>query len=770
MTSFGSISTTRVSNLQLQHNLLSQLQFDQSALLRLQTQLSSGRRIAVPSEDAPAANRAIDLQRLLERKTQVKSNLSSNAAYLNATDSTAAAASQLAVEAKAIALSAIDGGTSQAGRAAAASQIDAILGQIMNLGNQQFRGRQLFAGTSATTAPYALVNGAVRYSGDDGGIYSYSDLGMLFQTNVTGHESLGGLSAPVRGQADLDRRLTADTRLVDLRGGQGVGRGSVSLSDGSTTVVIDMSGAQTIGDVARLLESAAFPGRAITAEVTSRGLRVSLSGAGANLTIKEVGSGTTAHELGIFASTGVGNGPIIGEDLDPRITRTTSLDQIMGTRAQASIAFDGGNNDILFEAQSRGAAFNDVTILLVDGGPGAAGNETAVYDDSNPANKTLTITIADGASTANQVIAAVQSQTPFTARLDPREAANNGQGVVRATSVDPQATAVTAGGDGIDFDPSGLRIVNGGRTYTIDLATARTIEDVLNLLNGSGADILAEINPSGTGLDIRSRLSGADFAIGENGGQTATQLGLRTLTTGTRLTELGHGQGIHDTPGVDFQIRRKDGTLIDVDLAGAETIGDVLERINASPANPADAWQVTARLATFGNGIELSTSDQPGLTMLGVLAQGTPAATQLGLIPSGSTTSDAPILSGGSEFLTGRDTNPREGQGVVHALARLRDAILANDRPAIERATSQLDLGLEATNFARAELGARQQTIDSLQIRLEDEEVELRRILSIDLDADLVQVISEFTARQSAYQASLQLIGRTSQLSLLDFL
>jgi hypothetical protein len=33
-----------------------------------------------------------------------------------------------------------------------------------------------------------------------------------------------------------------------------------------------------------------------------------------------------------------------------------------------------------------------------------------------------------------------------------------------------------------------------------------------------------------------------------------------------------------------------------------------------------------------------------------------------------------------------------------------------------------------------------------------------------------VQVISEFTARQASFQASLQLIGKVSQLSLLDFL
>ena len=71
-----------------------------------------------------------------------------------------------------------------------------------------------------------------------------------------------------------------------------------------------------------------------------------------------------------------------------------------------------------------------------------------------------------------------------------------------------------------------------------------TIEDLLNAINGSGADVLASINAAGTGIDVRSRLSGAEFSIGENGGTTATQLGIRTLTESTALAALNHGAGV----------------------------------------------------------------------------------------------------------------------------------------------------------------------------------------------------------------------------------
>ncbi len=80
------IPTTRVSDSFAQQRLLTQLQYDQTQLLKVQQQISTGQRISSPSEDAPAALRAISLQRLLEQKTQVKTNLATNQTFLGATD------------------------------------------------------------------------------------------------------------------------------------------------------------------------------------------------------------------------------------------------------------------------------------------------------------------------------------------------------------------------------------------------------------------------------------------------------------------------------------------------------------------------------------------------------------------------------------------------------------------------------------------------------------------------------------------------------------
>jgi flagellar hook-associated protein 3 FlgL len=70
----------------------------------------------------------------------------------------------------------------------------------------------------------------------------------------------------------------------------------------------------------------------------------------------------------------------------------------------------------------------------------------------------------------------------------------------------------------------------------------------------------------------------------------------------------------------------------------------------------------------------------------------------------------------------------------------------------------------------QVEVGARQQGIDILQTRLEDELIELQAALSEEIDVDLVEAISSLTARQAAFEASLRVIGQIFRLSLLDFL
>lgn len=1102
------IPSTRVSDLFVRERLLTQVAKDQLDLFRVQTQLSTGRRILTPSDEPVTSMRILSLQRLLERKQQVKTNLATNQSFMSATDTAISSISSMIADVRANALGVIGTTASDEQRQAAAMLVQQAVQQLVDAGNQNFRGRYLFAGTLTGVRPFQIrSDNIVRYLGNEGLLQSYGDVDLLFASNLTGHEVFGALSEAVRGSVDLNPVLTYQTRLSDLNNGQGVRPGSIEVSNGSDSRIIDITGCETIGDVAARMLTNQPAGTQMYIEITPTGLEISLSAG--TLSIREVGGGSTASELGILAKNGVGTGPLVGQDLNPIVRTTTRLDDLLGARARAVVRSIGSDNDILVTAQYRGAQYNGVTVQYYDDGTVLdPGMEHAWYEE---ATRTLWVNIKTGYSTAQEVVTAINAAydpalCPFQAELDPLDQQKGGRGTVTVG-----ASAQLRFGSGAELDQnSGVQIVQGSQTYTLTFSKddgIETVEDILNVFNASEADVLATLNATSTGIDIRSRLSGCDFAIGENGGITAQQLGIRTFQEDTLLGELNFGLGVSDytgsgekasaywdssttnsdftirakrvgsewndftvqcvekvppgddsvqydpttktirfeitpgqttandiirlvqeTPGIrddfevvlntnvetnnngtgavscstsatasfqwggsdndlilkarnpgsewndvlvqivegapgfsysrtnktmvfsvqsgvttaqdlinwlqadpdanedfalyldpqdnpssgsggvwpshnvwtsggqaiesvstskgfvadaDFIITRTDGVTFEVNIQGATTIGDVLNRINNHPDNLATGTPLVARLSRYGNGIELVDSCGGAGTLTIQRTKLSRAAIELGLVPEGQEeaavttfgsqasarfdfgvpnsalvvrtrgrtdtldgvtvefvdgglganaysydsvnrvltfsidsgvttaneviqhfstmppddkiayelfeialdTTDGPndgsgavqeataVLEGGEpDLLSGGDVNLQETDGLFTALLRLHEGLVQNDNALIERAIAMLDDRVVDLNFSRAALGARQQGLDILNQRLEEEDLHLQTTLSTDFDADIAEVISEFVARQGTYEAALRAIAQIFQLSLLNYL
>ena len=766
------IPSTRTTELLTQTRLTSQMFGNQVDIARLQAQISTGIRLTVPSDDAPAAVRAMALQRLLELKDQHQVNLKTSQSFLDATDSSVSNVSDLLLRVRSTVQGSIGATASDDDRRSAIVEIQGVFQQLLSVANQKFRDRYLFAGSRDATTPFVFDGNAVRYDGNEGDLKSYTDTDLLTATNVPGSSIFGAISAQVLGSADLTPITTRETRLADLRGGQGTSDGRIAISDGTSTSVVDLSNAETLGDVADLIMANPPAGRTLNARVTSQGLFIDIDDApGTNLTVREVSSGTTAAELGILTAFSAGNGPIIGTDLDPRLGPTTQLANILGVRASAylngngpnngilinaklpgaasngvaiqfvddsklhaspgltagnetvsysaapvaargAIAFSGFNNNLLLTATTPGTDFNNVQIRVVNAGAignnaqvtyddvartltigvdvtglttvqkvitkiNADGHFTAAYDASNPADggflaaatipasdagvvtgntsnsggnaNTIFINIQPGATTTNQVVAALQGNPQVAAQFDVSldDSDTSSPAFAGVGFVDVSAGGVTSGGSGTSLDQtSGLRIVTGGQAHIVDISAAKTIEDVLNAINTSGAGVLAQINESGSGINVRARVSGTDFSIGENGGTTATQLGIRSISLSTPLSQLNHGAGVSQAAGTDFTIVRADGTSFAVDLGTALTVGDVLNVINNNASNLNPTNHVTARLAATGNGIEL-VDGSAGAGQLQVQATfGSSSAVDLGLVTAGQTTSAPPTAAG----------------------------------------------------------------------------------------------------------------------------
>ena len=144
------------------------------------------------------------------------------------------------------------------------------------------------------------------------------------------------------------------------------------------------------------------------------------------------------------------------------------------------------------------------------------------------------------------------------------------------------------GGAGVDTT-DGLIINDGTTQTTVNISQDNTVQDLFNTLTAADPNLYVGINSAGNGLAISTRLSGVNFSIGENGGTTATDLGIRTMTGSTLLSSLNLGQGVPNgatdangnpqTPEITIDLR--DGSSVNVNLSGATTVQDVLNDINA---------------------------------------------------------------------------------------------------------------------------------------------------------------------------------------------
>jgi len=877
MASLIPIPTTRVGDYFIRQRLVHQVQGDQLGLFQLQNQVSTGRRIIRPSDDAPAALRAIALQRTIQRKEQATRNLTGSRSVLGAAETALNSVSNVLNDVRGAAVEAVSNLTSESSRQAAMDAIDGALSALITSGNSSYIGRYLFAGSRTSVAPFERTGQFVQYNGNEKSLQNYVDLEQLFTTNLPGTEVFGGISGEVRGTADLNPALTTDTLLTSINGGEGIDTNSaisVSVFNGvsATSSIIDLSGAVTVGDVVRRIET----GADVTVDIADNGLTLRANTGTDTVRVSEVAAGRAAKELGIFTPTGaVATNTVVGTDLDPVAEKTTLLANLFGTKASVRLSSIGSNNDLVLTAAVNGTALNGVAVQFVEG-TGAA----------TFAAGTLTVPVVSGVTTAQEVADAINAEGTFTAVADAHDATSTslaGTGTVVATNF----TDVTSGGSGESLDTaSGLVLTNGGETVALDISTAETLEDLFNLINGAQIGLAADLNADGNGINVRSLLSGADFTIGENGGTTATQLGVRTYTGSTPLADLNRGVGVpsndlednsfesitaadlsitardgttftvdldtatsladavtlingaattavaasltpdgrgiqlvdssvaiplgtltvqgnaasealgflpagtvdvsDSTPDVngdyslnsyrhtredDFLIVARDGTELWIDATGATTIQDVIDLVNNHVLNNTDTTTVTAQLAANGNGTELVDSSTTTTGDLIVRAgEGSEFAQLLGLVPEGQTEASSNTGSAGNFSLTSEDRNTVEVDSVYNTLIRLRQALEDGDSEAIGRAAERLDVDLDRATVARGEIGSRLQTLDVVETRLQDESVQLKSALSNEIDVDLVEAISNLTARQYALQASLKTAANILNLSILDYI
>ncbi len=458
---------------------------------------------------------------------------------------------------------------------------------------------------------------------------------------VTGAPATGlGIATPALGVAaasvegtDLDPQYLGETTaLASMNGGQGVARGRLRVMDTfGLQFDVDLTQADdtTLGEVIREINAgAAAAGSGVTARINDTGDGILLVdgavGGTQPLRVLELDNGRTARDLNIAgtapsATPNAINGTFefsIAIQAGATLQGVADAINARGLAVTAAVINDGSpiNPFKLTLLSRRSGAGGRMTVgtaipglsfsttaaaqdaVLVYGSNGGPMDPTVVTSSQNTVTNVVPgLTLQLRGTSSSPVTVTVSRDTDAIQRQGQAFVDRYNEAILKIrehTFFNPETSASGA----LFADPT-VRIVRG------ELAR-QTLRPVAGL---SPADLnsLAEVG-------IRAAAEGAlsfdaskfSSALASNFDQAQTLFILqRKLEIGTLVKDLGNGRGVSDAQGPDFTVRARNGTTVfNVDIAGAATIGSLLQAINAVPGNPG---VIAARIAADGFSIEL---------------------------------------------------------------------------------------------------------------------------------------------------------------------
>lgn len=487
-------------------------------------------------------------------------------------------------------------------------------------------------------------------------------------------------------------------------------------------------------------------------------------------------------------------------DLNPGLTSGTRLTDLLGARSlgvskgKVALTINGSTppievdlsnadtvqdvTDALTAAIRQYETDNSVTVL----GPGAVGTSGgAISLDVVTGNTVAIADVGQGVTARDLGLAGTtfNDTTPAGADLNPK-----------VTLLTPVAAL-----SGLTLPLGSVRFrFTQGTTSSItdvDLSSAQTVGDIRSLIQSQVPGVRVELSANGRSLDVFNEISGLRLGIEEvsGGADTATELGIRSLSSGTLLSDFNNGRGVRVVDGnvnpqtgvidrqynTDFRITLGNGQAFDVDLRPQDltSVQTVLDRINqeftdalsqpplVSTAPALSAGDFNATLTDGANGIAFVQTVGPGA--IGVTKLNNSAAAEdLGL--------EGGNYNGGSATFIAQDRATVRVNNLFTTLMELRDALRGNDTSGITLAGEGLETATDRLSEARALVGVYSNRVDGATRRQEDLNTIDEQLRSGVQDLDYTSAAIQFNTLRTQLQAALQSGAQLQSLSLLDFL
>lgn len=436
-----------------------------------------------------------------------------------------------------------------------------------------------------------------------------------------------------------------------LNGGEGFTRGLIRITDRSgARADIDLSTAQTIGDVVDAINA----NRAINVTATAHGDGIRLTDntglAYSNLMVQEVGGGTTAASLGldgVNADSSVADGEDIlrlYEELE--LAELNDGNGVDVNRLLPDVGYvlrDGTAGNIDFSKIQQGSserheerALGDILDTINAAAPDKLRAEIA------PDGDRLLVRDLTGGTGQFELYPLYESEALRDLGLDQPADGGTITGRRLLGGLDSVLVASLNGGRGLGQLGLVELTDRAGRTDTVNLAGAETLEEVVDRLNAATVDVRAGVNKARNGIQLDDTSGGQAshlIVADADSTNTAEKLGIRAddavaavdggdlhlqvISAATPLSSLNGGKGvargeilIEDSLGNREVLDLRDPTI--------QTVGDVLKAIYGLNL------RVYADINETGDGIRIRDLDN-GPGELGVFEGESTTARDLGL-------------------------------------------------------------------------------------------------------------------------------------------
>lgn len=437
--------------------------------------------------------------------------------------------------------------------------------------------------------------------------------------------------------------------LDSLNGGSGVARGFISITDRSGgTASIDLRFAQTAEDVVSAINGA--DNLKVVASIEGDRFQLTdVSGASAaNLSVAEVGGGTTAADLGLQGIS-VAASSATGTSIQS-LSTTTGLSTLLDGRG---LDFPSSGNALEFQLQ------DGTTVSLSTSLQSNTASLGQLIDEINAAGAgSLSARIAsDGKSievedltSGGSTFAASSPSGTLAAQLGLDNASSGGviQGDRLIAGLNDVLLSSLGGGAGLGTLGQVTLTDRSGESDTVDLSSAVTLQDVIETINASAAGVTAQLNSSKTGIEIRDTTgeTGGSLTIADaDGNNAATKLGIagsvaadfidskslnrQFVTRNTELSDFNQGSGVQ-LGSIQFTDTAGATSSLNLATLAPKTLGEVVDAINGLTAS------IEARINDAGDGLVIV--DQAGGSgSLSVVDNGNGlSAQQLGIAGTGT--------------------------------------------------------------------------------------------------------------------------------------